>query len=96
MSVDTKELWQIVYRAFNRTNESFEMPAVIGAIPASKEVERRLLNSIAGLSDGHDPTAAEIEAIRGDILIAEASGWLPNDSAEKAHRILDLWEGSLK
>lgn len=92
MNSDVDKLWRMVQRSFNRTNEIFEMPAIIGAIPASKEVQSRLLASIASLNTKKYVDEAVFAAIRADLLVSSAAGWMAADTAETARELLDRIE----
>lgn len=90
MQEKTEELWQLVYQAFNRHTGVLDMPAVVGAAQMRREVGFRLLNNVAALrGTGSMPEPSSIDAVRGDILIANASGWITDESCERAQKLVD-------
>jgi len=96
MQKDTEKLWQLAYKSFNRSHEAFEIPGITGGASASKEVGHRLMAHIAqlrqdgpGVSVPFEPSQTIVHAIEGDILVAEAGGWVAHDIASQMLDLLD-------
>ncbi len=85
-----EELWELIYESFNRINEAFEMPAIIGSTQSSKDVEYRLMKSISLLKskDNSLDRIKILNSVQADILLSETMGWITSDISWQTQALL--------